>query len=97
MAGSFVTDLADEIGRVPAFSVFGRVTAVRGLLVECAGPFRVGMRAEISFRLPSHYSVAATARVVRRHGADRFGMEFLRIPKSAISEIHRFTGSHRQG
>jgi len=63
-----------------------------GLLVECAGPFQVGMRAEISFRLPNQYSVAATARVVRSHGANRFGLEFLRIPKAAISEIASFSG-----
>ncbi|MDP6351774.1 MAG: flagellar protein export ATPase FliI [Alphaproteobacteria bacterium] len=37
MAGSFVTDLADEIDRVRSYRVFGRVTAVLGLLVECAG------------------------------------------------------------
>ncbi len=63
-----------------------------GLLVECVGPFSVGMRAEISFRLPNQYSVAGTARVVRNHGDDRFGLEFLRIPKSAIAEINRFAG-----
>ena len=66
-----------------------------GLLVECAGPFQVGMRAEISFRLPNQYSVAATARVVRSHGADPFGLEFLRIPKAAISKINTFTGDDR--
>ena len=62
-----------------------------GLLVECTGQFQVGMRAEVSFRLPSEYTVAATARVVRSHGTNGFGLEFLRVPGAAVSEINSFT------
>jgi len=34
---TFFDNLAAEIGRVPDFSLFGRIVAVQGLLVECVG------------------------------------------------------------
>ena len=37
MSGHFINDLADEVARVPFYRVFGRVTAVQGVLVECNG------------------------------------------------------------